>query len=127
MGAVTLSTVKRLGPCPWNKNRQLVAATVTWSSSYATGGDTLATVMLSTLGLRTINKVWVGTDLDPIQAGGTAAAPTQMTGGSYEVRLAGTAAAPLLILRKGGTTPVEESAATNVAGVSAYVIFEGGV
>ena len=127
MGNIALSTVKRLGPCPWNKNRQLVAATVTFSSSYATGGDALATVMLSTLGLRQINKVWVGTDTDPILAGGQAAAPTQMTGGSYEVRLAGTAAAPLLILRKGGTSPVEESAATNVSTVSAYVLFEGQV
>jgi hypothetical protein len=127
MGAVTVANVKRLGPSPWNMNRQLVGATVTWSSSYATGGDTLATVMLSTLGLRQINKLWVGADTDPYRAAGQATAPTQMAGGSYEVRLAGTAAAPLLILRKGGTTPVEESNATNVSTVSAFLVFEGQV
>jgi Flp pilus assembly protein TadG len=127
MGAVTVANVKRLGPSPWNMNRQLVRATVTWSSSYATGGDTLATVMLSTLGLRQINKVMTLGQTDPFGAAGDATSPVQMTGGSYEVRLAGTLTAPLLILRKGGTTPVEESNATNVSGVSATLIFEGQV
>ena len=127
MGAVTVANVKRLGPSPWNMNRQLVRATVTWSSSYATGGDTLATVMLSTLGLRQVNKVFVVGQTDPFAAGGDATSPVQMTGGSYEVRLGGMATAPTLILRKGGTTPVEESNATNVSTVSATVVFEGQV
>ena len=123
MGAVTVANVTQAGVAPWNNDRNLVIAKVTWSSTYATGGDTLDETLL---GLRSVYKVWVGGDLDPYYDVALVAV-TQMAGGSYEVRLGGTATAPTLLLRKGGTSPAEETSTTNVSTVNAWLIFEGNV
>ena len=123
MGACTLASVTAAGVAPWNADRNLVIAKVTWSSSYATGGDTVA---VATLGLRSVYKVWTGGDVDPCYDVALVAM-TQMAGGSYEVRLGGTSTAPTLLLRKGGTSAAEETSTTNVSTVNAWVLFEGNV
>ena len=123
MGACTLASVTAAGVAPWNADRNLVIAKVTWSASYATGGDTVA---VATLGLRSVYKVWAGGDVDPYYDVALVAV-TQMAGGSYEVRLAGTAVSPTLKLMKGGTSSAEETNATNVSTINTWVVFEGNV
>lgn len=124
MGAVVLTSIKRLGPAPWNMSNQLYSAIATFSSSYATGGDTLA--VLTSLGLRQVLGVYVIGSTNPFNIGG-AYTPVLSALGSYEVRLGGTAIAPTLILRKGGLVPVEETNATNASTFAVPVILEGRV
>lgn len=81
--------------------------TITFSSSYATGGDTLD---VATSGLRRVDKLYVDCSLATL---------------GYHLQLAGTAAVPLVKLFKGATTPAEESNATNVSTVSALVELHG--
>jgi hypothetical protein len=122
MGAVAITNIRTLGSSPWNPNHTLLLITATWSASYATGGDTLS---VATLTLRAVYKIWTGGDVDIYAVNGGSVVPTLMAGGSYEVRLGGTPVAPTLMLRKGGTTPVEETNATNVSTVSATILVEG--
>lgn len=124
MGAVALTSIKRLGNAPWNMSNQLYSTIATFSSSYATGGDTLP--VLASLGMRQVLGLYVIGSTNPLTIGG-AYTPALSALGSYEVRLGGTATAPTLILRKGGLVPVEETNATNVSTFVVPVILEGRV
>lgn len=87
--------------------RAVKKATLTFSASYATGGDTLD---MANLGLRRVDQLFVD---------GGLATP------GYHLQLAGTAAVPLIKLIKGATAPAEETNATNVSTVSAVVELHG--
>jgi hypothetical protein len=124
MGAVALTSIKQLGQATWNMSNRLISAIATFSSSYATGGDTLP--VLTSLGMRQVLGLYVVSSTLPITIGG-AYTPALSALGSYEVRLGGTATAPTLILRKGGLTPVEETNATNVSTFVVPILLEGRV
>lgn len=90
-----------------NSGKAVRRATITFSSSYATGGDTLD---IANLGLRQVDTLYVNGALATF---------------GYHAQLAGTAQIPKVKLIKGSTTPAEETAATNVSTVTAQVEFHG--
>ena len=119
MGAVALTEVRDLGSGIAVGTRWKVAK-ATFSSSYATGGDTVAAA--NTLGLRRITQAFQVIGAATRLNGALSAAPGTP---GYKVTLAGTDVAPKLLLTKGATSPAEETNATNVSTVTTYVIFEG--
>ena len=125
MGAVAISNVQDIGIWEYEPNKRAVVAKVTMSSSYATGGDTVDNI--GKLGLRRVTGFLVNGQAtsgtyNKIK-GTTIAVPVQ----AYNTTLAGTQTSPTIKLQKGGTTPVEETAATNVATHIFWAVFIGEV
>lgn len=94
-------------------NKRVVVADVTFSSSYATGGDTFA---LSSIGLHDLGSAWC-------EAGAFSASASggyTPTGSGLQVVLAGTTSAPKLKVFNGSSTEV--SAATDLSAKTAVRI-----
>lgn len=125
MGAVALTEVQQLGQWPWDVGQRAVLAKCTMSSSYATNGDTVAGAV--TLGLRRVTQLLIVSEATSGTygkvAGRTVAEPIK----GYKITLAGTQAAPKIILTKGDASPAEEANATNVSAQIFYAIFIGEV
>jgi hypothetical protein len=120
MGAVSFTSITQNGGVG---NRRSVDALVTFSNSYATGGDT---VSLPLLGLKALYSVWEAQGMfaaGPIEV---ASAFTPNTHG-LQLVLAGSITAPKLKVIAGTAgTPVEVTAATNLSTLPAvFLEFRG--
>lgn len=109
MGALTFTPAsgsnadKKHGKTTTPTSRQVVRGTITFSASYATGGDTLA---LGPTGLREVREILVD--------------PTMSTGNpGLSVRLGGTAVAPTVLAYDATDTQVPNATnlATRIVGV----------
>lgn len=112
MGAVTFATVQH---GVTTNGKRVVEAVVTFSNSYATGGDTLA---LGSLGLKRIDEVHVPSH----RLDGLAVSDAQAQTG-LSLQLGGTVAAPTL--KAYVTANTEQTNATNQSTVAQVVRFVG--
>lgn len=111
MGAISLGSTKV------NKvldNRRVVECDITFSSSYATGGDT---VSIAALGLSRVDDVHV---LAGVRADGTAVPAAQLTG--VQVLLGGTPLAPKLVLYSGSAAEVANASNNSTKTVRVWFI-----
>lgn len=126
MGAVAISEITELGGWEHGQGMRKKLAKITFSNSYATGGDTIS---LATLGYKRlldmleVSSAPTGASTISVFQGVRVAPASSTYGGRIE--LAGTPTVPLIKATKGGTTPVEETAATNLSTVSFYAVFIG--
>lgn len=107
-----------MGACTFTKatpgddvvgNKRIVEGTLTLSSSYATGGDTLNLATL--VGLKTLDDMRINAGSGVTIAGG------------YQIKLGGTPAAPTI--QAYGSTNAEVAAATNLSTKSFNVRLHG--
>lgn len=113
MGTVAVSVVSK----SVQGNKRVVTADVTYSSSYATGGDTLKP---SDLGLQQVEEAFVHAGI--LDASRAATGYTPAEHGTQPV-LAGTPGAPLIKVFDG--TTAEVAAATNLSALTARLVFKG--
>lgn len=121
MGAVSVSNVSQAQP---HGNRRSVTANVVFSSSYATGGDTITPAQV---GLQVIYEVWEsqGQFADSPVTAATAFTPN--THGLQVVLTGSTTAPKLKALAGAAGTPAEVANATNLSTLPAVVLEFRGV